>query len=274
MLPRIPGARMLEMELQRRPLPAEAVIEHVAEHAEGQLRILAPEADAAVIDLVLEGHVVPSLAHGQGRHLLVRRKVADQIAQAGAERRRVDRHVADRPELPRLEVDAEAQAEIVVLGFDRRVFEHPAILAEADLVDRVLQHALVDLRGMENPLHIAAEAAHHVGDARRRGGEHLRSGWCKRRRVAGFRHEALASPCFPCEALQYPSPRDSVARGAINRRWCSTGIGPQSLEGQADVQASVWLSGRAARRRRTLSDLSWPQAAMMSCPRGVRTGEA
>ena len=31
---------------------------------------------------------------------------------------------------------------------------------------------------------------------------------------------------------------------------------------------------RSLARLRTLADLSWPQAAMMSSPRGVRTGEA
>src|SRR5262249_12974191 len=48
------GTRMFEVDLEWRPSPAVAVVEDVAEHAERELSVLAPAADATVGDLIVE----------------------------------------------------------------------------------------------------------------------------------------------------------------------------------------------------------------------------
>lgn len=52
-------------------------------------------------------------------------------------------------------------------------------------------------------------------------------------------------------------------------------VGSARLSGVGDDQGVVAPAAVARlRRRRSVSDLSWPQAAAMSRPRGVRTGLA
>ena len=68
-----------------------------------------------------------------------------------------------------------------------------------------------------------------------------------------------------CEPRPQDTRRDEDEAGENEDTRHQCGMRASSAE-----RSSAW---RAAARCFTLSDLSWPQAAMMSRPRGVRTGE-
>jgi len=88
-------------------------------------------------------------------------------------------------------------------------------------------------------------------------------------RRAGMQQSLATHPVIVSRA------RGSPARGGSPvgfyekyRRWRLDRAGAQGVSA-----AAAGASLGALRRRLTLADLSWPQAAMMSSPRGVRTGE-
>jgi hypothetical protein len=98
--------------------------------------------------------------------------------------------------LARLEVVAEAQAEIVIAGLVRGLLEQPAILRQAELVERAVQQPDIDPHLAEDAIDVAAHRVDQGNDAVGGRGQDLRS-LALRMRGGNRRIHRPSSPIAP-----------------------------------------------------------------------------
>ena len=168
------GAVMLEPHLERHPVRAQSGPEDVAEHAERQFRILLAVGDPRIEDVIAQPEDAAVLDQREAGLVLMRGEIDLHVAQRRRQRRRADRRVSDRAQVPRLEMAAELEPDMIVVHILGGAFEERAVLAQIELLHRVGDVIYGDTGAPEDRVHVAAVALKQVGRTGRRRGQNLR----------------------------------------------------------------------------------------------------